>query len=201
MKLDDGIPAIPLWIDGHAYLTVFETFLDIREADGEVNYRVPKCGADEVARALQSARAAQPAWSADVSGRARWVTELAGLLEQFGGDFAKIVARETGKDVEASRAEVARAVAALRGVVCAAGGGAARAVYANPVDPLGFAVDQLARAFAAGDTAVALSDARAPSALFALAELTARAGFPAGAFCLLHGDAGTTVALERAVDR
>jgi acyl-CoA reductase-like NAD-dependent aldehyde dehydrogenase len=201
MKLDDGIPAIPLWVNGHAYFSVFEEFIDIRDADGTVNYRVPRCGADEVERALASSRDAQPVWADDLPLRERLLTELTALLAQFGGDFAKLIARETGKGTEASRDEVARAVAALREASCASGGGSVQAVFSNPVDPLSSVVEGLARAWTAGDTVVVLSDSRAPSPVFALAELSARAEFPPGALCLLHGDASTCVALERALER
>jgi acyl-CoA reductase-like NAD-dependent aldehyde dehydrogenase len=200
MKLDDGIPAIPLWINGHAYFNVFDEFIDIREADGAVNFRVPKCGADEAALAIASAREAQPAWGGDLAGRERLLAALTDLLDQFGGDFAKLVARETGKTVDASRAEVARAVALLRAASCASGGGSVQAVISDAADPLASLAEGLARAWTAGDTAVVVSDPRAPSAVFALAELSARAEFPAGVFCLLHGDADTRAQLERAVE-
>ena len=36
--------------------------------------------------------------------------------------------------------------------------------------------------------------------VFALAELSARAEFPAGGLCLLHGDGKTHLALERALE-
>ncbi|MBI2306647.1 MAG: aldehyde dehydrogenase [Rhodocyclales bacterium] len=199
MKFDDGIPAIPLWIDGHAWFGVFEEFIDIREADGEVHYRVPKCGPGEAAEAAASAHRAQPAWGADLAGRQRLLGELAGLLDQFGGDFAKLVARETGKDAAAARDEVARAVAALRAAACVAATGGVQAVFSDAADPLASTAAGLARAIAAGDTAVVLSDARAPSAVFALAELSARAAFPAGVFCLVHGDLQARVALKSAL--
>ncbi|MBW7903790.1 MAG: aldehyde dehydrogenase family protein [Rhodocyclaceae bacterium] len=199
MRFDDGIPAIPLWIDGHAWSGVFEEFIDVREADGEVRYRVPQCGPDEAATAVASARRAQPAWAADAAGRQRLLGELAGLLDQFGGDFAKLVGRETGKDVDGARAEVARAVDALRQAAGAAAGGGVQAVASDGADPLASAAAGLAGAYAAGAAAVVLSDARAPSAVFALAELSARAGFPAGALCLLHGDPRARAALESAL--
>lgn len=201
MKLDDGIPAIPLWINGHAYFSVFEEFIDIRDADGTVNYRVPRCGTDEVERALASAREAQSAWAEDLPQREKQLAELTALLDQFGGDFAKLIARETGKGTEAARDEVTRAVAALREASCASGGSSVQAVFSNPVDPLSSVAEGLARAWTAGDTAVVLSDSRAPSSVFALAELSARAGFPPGVFCLLHGDSRTYVELERALER
>lgn len=200
MKLDDGIPAIPLWIDGHAWFSVFEEFIDIREADGSVNFRVPKCGAEDVSRAIASALDLQPTWSEEVAHRERLIGELAGLLDQFGGDFARLIARETGKDFDAARAEVDEAVAILRAASCAGGGGGVQAVFSNAVKPLASAAEGLARAWTAGDSAVILSDARAPSVLFALAELTGRAEFPSGAYCLLHGDGETQLTLERTLE-
>lgn len=199
MKLDDGIPAIPLWIDGHAWFSVFEDFIDIREADGAVNFRVPRCGTDEVARALASALDLQPTWGEEVELRDRCVQTLASLLDQFGGDFAKLIARETGKETEAARSEVAAAVGVLREASCASGGGSVQAVFSDAGNPLLTAVEGLVRAWTAGDAAVVLSDAHAPSVLFALCELSARAEFPSGALCLLHGDAGTRTALENAL--
>jgi len=199
MKYDDGIPAIPLWIDGHAWFGVFADFIDIREADGAINFRVPKCGPDEAATAVASARRAQPAWGADVDGRQRLLSGLADLLDQFGGDFAKLIVRETGKETAQARDEVERAVAALRAAECVAGTGGLRTVYSDAGEPLASVAAGLAGAFAAGDAAVVLSDARTPSAVFGLAELSARAEFPAGAFCLLHGDLQTRVALKAAL--
>lgn len=200
MKFDDGIPAIPLWIDGHAWFGVFEDFIDIREADGEVHYRIPECGPHEAAEAVASARRAQPSWGMDAAGRRRLCGELADLLDQFAGDFARLVGRETGKDFDTARAEIAHAVAALRtGADFAAAPGGTRAVQSDGNEPLASVAAGLADAFAAGDTAIVLSDARAPSAVFALAELSARASFPAGALCLLHGGESARTALTAAL--
>lgn len=200
MKMDDGIPAIPLWINGHAYFSVFEDFIDIREADGEVRYRVPKCGADEVALALESANAAQPAWSEDLALRERLLAALGSMLDQFGGDFAKLITRETGKSTEAAREEVVAAVQLLQQASCAGGGGGVQAVFSDMVSPIASLVEGLVRAYTAGDTVVVLSDACAPSAVFALAELSARVEFPSGVLCLLHGDGATYCALEKALE-
>jgi len=46
-----------------------------------------------------------------------------------------------------------------------------------------------------GATVVLKPSPRAPSAAFALAELTARSGFPGGVFNILHGDQLATEAL------
>ena len=76
MKLDDGIPAIPLWIDGHAWFSVFEEFIDIRETDGSMNYRVPKCGVDRSIAPLRSALDLQPTWERKRCSAAALVAEL-----------------------------------------------------------------------------------------------------------------------------
>ena len=59
MHLTDIPPALPLWRDGHAYLTVTPAFLDVRNPrSGEVLRRIPLCAADEAHKALASAQAA-----------------------------------------------------------------------------------------------------------------------------------------------
>ncbi len=203
MHCDDSIPAIPLWIDGHAWFGVFSEFIDIREADGSVNFRVPKCGPGEAATAVASARRAQPAWADDAALRQRLLDQLAGMLDQFGGDLARLVARETGKPFAAAQIEVARAAAALRDGAGACGitpgEAAVQTVVGDAGDPLVSVVGGIARAIAAGGAVVVLSPASAPSASFALAELSARAGFPAGALCLLHGDLQVRVAMKSAL--
>ena len=61
----DGPKAIPLWIRGHAFLTVSDRFHDVVDPlTGEALYRVPLCGASEAAEAVASARNAQPGWAA-----------------------------------------------------------------------------------------------------------------------------------------
>ena len=47
----DGIPAIPPG-SAAAWFSVFEEFIDVRATDGSVNFRVPKCGVDEVGAPL-----------------------------------------------------------------------------------------------------------------------------------------------------
>ena len=48
MRQTDEPLAIPLWINGHAYLTLAPAFLDVRNpASGEILRRTPLCGADQ----------------------------------------------------------------------------------------------------------------------------------------------------------
>ena len=67
----EGPKAIPLWVNGHAFLTVTDAFYDVvNPVSGEAVYRVPLCGAAEAAEAVAAARSAQPGWAA-VSAAAR----------------------------------------------------------------------------------------------------------------------------------
>jgi hypothetical protein len=60
----EGPTAIPMWINGHAFLTVTDDFFDVvNPATGEAVHRVPLAGAGEAAEAVAAARAAQPAWA------------------------------------------------------------------------------------------------------------------------------------------
>jgi acyl-CoA reductase-like NAD-dependent aldehyde dehydrogenase len=198
----EGPMAIPLWINGHAFLTASQSFYDvINPANGEAIRRVPLCGAMEANEAVAAARGAQPLW-AEMGLNARRVClgRLADALERFSLHFAKLLQQEIALDDAAAAAEVAAAIAALRGFAVGETG-----VFALVVDTsrplLGFA-EVVAPALLAGATLVIKPSPRAPSAVFALCELSAREEWPAGVLNLLQGD---TAAIEglcgSAIDR
>jgi len=196
MKLAaDGPMAIPLWINGRAYLTVTETFLDVHDpATGEAIRRTPLAGADEVAEAVRAASGAQAGWRA-LSGQERqaYLHQLARLLDQYTGHFARLVRQETGCDEAAAQAEVAAAVAALQGEKETPAG--IVAVIVDASSPLA-AVAAASAPFLRGAACVVVKPSpKAPGAAFALAELSGRAGFPAGVFNLVHGDLAALEAL------
>ena len=120
----EGPKAIPLWVNGHAYLTVTDAFFDVVDpANGEAIYRVPLCGNDEAAEAVGAARAAQPAWAAlPMAARQGYLDALAAGLDRYTGHFAKLLRKETGFSEEAAQAEVAGALAALRGTAAGEAG-------------------------------------------------------------------------------
>lgn len=187
----DGPMAIPLWIAGHAYLTAGQDFYDVADPQtGRAVRRVPLCGADEAAEAVRAARAAQPDWAALApEARRQHLSALADALDGYAGHFAKLVRQETGKSEDEAAAEVAEAVAALR--AADAGGQAEYPVFALVADnarPLAALAAALAARVAAGAAVVAKPSPRAPSAAFALCELTARTGWPGGVVNLVHGD-------------
>lgn len=185
----EGPMAIPLWVNGRALLTVSEGFFDvINPATGEAIRRVPLCGPAEAVEAVAAARAAQPLW-AEMGMQARRIClgRLADALESYAGHFAKLLGQEQAGAAEKMTAEVAEAVAALRTVTVGETG-----VFALILDasrPLAAFAESIAPALMAGATLVVKPSPQAPSAIYALCELSARAEWPAGVLNLLQGDA------------
>jgi acyl-CoA reductase-like NAD-dependent aldehyde dehydrogenase len=189
----EGPMAIPLWINGHAFLTVSDTFFDVTNpATGEAIRRVPLCGSMEATEAVTAARAAQAAWAEmGLAARRICLANLATALENYSGHFAKLLVQESGASDEAALAEVAAAVASLRSAMVGETGVLALVLDAS--QPLAGFAAALAPALMAGATLVVKPSPRAPSAVYALCELSARAEWPAGVLNLLQGD---TAALE-----
>jgi acyl-CoA reductase-like NAD-dependent aldehyde dehydrogenase len=184
----EGPMAIPLWINGHALLTVGESFYDvISPHTGEALRRVPLCGAGEAAEAVAAARAAQPGW-ADMGLPARRVclVALAEALERYAGHFAKLLSQEIAIDEAAANGEVVAAVAALRAAEVGETG--VVAIVVDALRPLSGVAAAMAPALLAGATVVVKPSPRAPAAVFALCELSARSAWPAGVLNLLQGD-------------
>lgn len=184
----EGPMAIPLWINGHAYLTVGDSFYDlISPHTGQALRRVPLCGASEAAQAVAAARAAQPQW-AEMGLNARRVClgALADGLERYAGHFAKLLAQEIALDDTEAAAEVSAAIAALRGVEVGETG--VLGVVVDAQRPLSAAAVAMAPALLAGATIVIKPSPRAPGAVFALCELSARTDWPGGVLNLLQGD-------------
>ncbi|MBL8416863.1 MAG: aldehyde dehydrogenase [Dechloromonas sp.] len=198
----EGPKAIPLWVNGHAYLTVTDAFYDVVDpASGEAIYRVPLCGNDEAAEAVGAARAAQPGWAAlPQQSRQAFLDALAERLDGYAGHFAKLLRKETGFSEEAAQAEVAAALAALRGT--AVGESGVVAIVVDATKPLDGFVEAAAKALRGGASVIVKPSPKTPSAAYALCELSARAEWPAGVLNLMQGD---TAAIEglcaAAIDR
>ncbi|MCE1181796.1 MAG: aldehyde dehydrogenase family protein [Rhodocyclales bacterium] len=191
--MPEGPMAIPMWLNGHAFMTAGQGFLDVvNPVSGEAIRRVPLCGADEASEAQAAARAAQSGWAAlDVGARREALAALATALDNYTGHFAKLMAQESGAENEVERAQVEAAVAALRGDSLGEGG-----VFGLVLDasqPLLAFARAMAPAMLAGATLVVKPSPKAPSAVFALCELATRAQWPNGVLNLLQGD---TAAVE-----
>ncbi len=208
MLSTDDAPALPLWINGHAYLTVVDRFFDIAKADGsETLRRTPLCGADAVAEAVSAARAALPAWAAaSATQRQQLLLDTAASLEGYASHFAKLIGEETGKAAADADAEVATAVATLRH--CAAPSAqpstlskpAILGLLGDAAEPLLAAAALIGPALAAGAALVVKPSPRAPSCGLALAELLTRAGLADGVCNVVHGDEAVIEALAAHAD-
>ena len=184
----DGPMAIPMWVNGHAFLTVTSDFFTVTNpVTGESLRRVPLCGASEAAEAVQAAQAAQSEWAMmGMPARRVCLGRLADGLERYTGHFAKLLMQECGVDEAQATAEVAAAIEALRGAMVGQTGVIGVVLDANR--PLAGFAETIAPALMAGATLVVKPSPKAPSAVFALCELTSREEWPAGVVNLLQGD-------------
>jgi succinate-semialdehyde dehydrogenase / glutarate-semialdehyde dehydrogenase len=195
MQNDDAL-AIPLWINGHAYLTLAPGFLDVRNpASGELLRRTPLCDAATAQQAVAAAAAAVAAWAArPAAERATLLGALGEALAAYAAHFARLIVDESGVDGALAAAEVAATVALLRSPPTGAVSAEVLAVVARSslLLPLQLAIPALM----AGATLVLRPLPQAPSAIFALAELSGRCAFPGGVLNVLHGGEDVVAALR-----
>jgi acyl-CoA reductase-like NAD-dependent aldehyde dehydrogenase len=150
---------------------------------------------------VASARNAQPGWAAlTVPARQAALAALAGALDRYSGHFAKLLRAETGFTEDQSLAEVAAALAALRGDDL--GDAGIVAIVVDATRPLAGFAEAAAPALRAGAAVVVKPSPKAPSAAYALCELSGRAEWPAGVLNLMQGDSAAIEGLCAAgVDR
>lgn len=198
----DGPMAIPMWVNGHAFLTVTPDFFTVTNpVSGEALRRVPLCGAAEAAEAVEAARAAQAEWAMmGMPARRVCLSRLADGLERYAGHFAKLLGQECGFDELRANAEVGEAAAALRSAMVGQTG--VLGIVLDASRPLASFAETMAPALMAGATLVVKPSPKAPSAVFALCELTSREEWPAGVVNLLQGDSAAIEGLcASAIDR
>ncbi len=185
----EGPQAVPLWIDGHPYLTLGHGLLDVvNPVTGIALRRVPLSGADEAAVAIGAARAAGSDWAArSPAERQSLLSALAQALAGLADHFAGLVGEETGADEAVVAAEIAAVVAGLEHPGTRGSSGVT-VVIGDAASPLGSVALPVAEALAAGGTAVIKPSPRAPGAAYAFCELSARAGLPPGILNLVQGD-------------
>lgn len=192
MSRKEPVRVLPLWVGGHAYLTVTPAFFDVYDArSGEVCRRTPLCGAAEATIVVASAAGALADWAARCAAeRASLLANVGEALAEFGDHFADLIVQETGKEATQAAHEVADAVAVLR--TTAENGATATsgilAIIGDPRTPLAGPLRYAVPALLAGATVVVKPSPKAPSVAFAWAELTAGSGVPAGVVNVLHGD-------------
>ena len=188
------------------------TFSVTNPATGEVVAVVAKCGRDETRRAIEAAERAQIDW------RQRTATERSKLLRRWfelmmehQEDLAQIMTAEQGKPLAESRGEIAYGASFIEwfaeeakriygDVIPPPATDRRIVVIRQPVGvvacitPWNFPNAMLARkigaALAAGCTTVCKPATSTPLSAFAMAELAARAGIPAGVINVIAGHTG-----------
>lgn len=189
---------------------------------GDVVGRFPSARAEEVAQALETARAAQPGWSATPPAeRGKLLRAAAAALEDAAAELADINARETGRPADEARAGVAAGVStleqyaelgpvhrghSLRGNTLAADYTVAEprgvAVLLTPWnDPVAVACGLIGAALVTGNTAVHKPSERCPGVGGRLGQVLASA-FPPGVLLTLTGgaDVGSLLTQQTSVD-
>ena len=186
MMHPDDVLAIPLWINGHAYLTLAPAFHEVRNpASGEVLRRTPLCGAAVVQQAVAAAAAAVAPWAAQPEAeRAARVTALGDALSAYADHFTRLIVEESGHDAAQAADEVAAAITLLRS---SPAGDAAGVVAVVGEAPLLSSLRIAVPALLGGATLVVRPPPAMPSAIFALAELSGRCAFPPGVLNVVHG--------------
>jgi aldehyde dehydrogenase (NAD+) len=108
------IPAtIPNWINGEeSEATSQETFTKLSPHDGKELYRVARSGAEDVDKAVQTAKSAQTTW-AELTPvrRGEILHDLAQAMRKYQQEIAAIVALETGMSFIAALGETGAAIA------------------------------------------------------------------------------------------
>lgn len=188
MKENDVAQALPLWINGHAFLTVTPAFLDVLDPlSRKVLRRIPLCGSEEVQLAKSAAQIALASWpSLSAQARAALLSAVGGLLAGYSVHFAGLITEESGKESTLALAEIDESVALLNSSVAGVDSGVV-VIIGNAAMPLLSVLHRAVPALMAGAVLVVRPAPETPSSLFAFAELTARCGFPNGVFNIVHG--------------
>ena len=186
MRRVKEVYAIPMWLNGHAYLKPGQYYRDVcNPVTGEILRKIPLFGAEDVDEALRSACGGLSAWDAlGESGRKCMLSSLGGALHDMRAHFSRLLAEETGEDEESANREVLNVVSCLReprmGTI------AGVVVVSMGSRELQEVAAQAVAALAAGATLVICPPPESPSALLALAELSGRCGFPAGVINVIY---------------
>ncbi len=195
------------WVDADSGATIDVT----NPANGVLVSTVPKLGAAETARAVAAAAAAMPEWARkSAKARANILRKWFDLMMQHQEDLAIIMTAEQGKVLAESRGEIAYGAAFVEwfgeqakridGDVIPGPSPDKRIVCIKQpvgvvaaITPWNFPNAMIARkaapALAAGCTIVIKPASETPLSAFAMAELAARAGVPAGVINVVTGGA------------
>ncbi len=209
-------PTVPNYIDG-SFVAADLPALDVyNPSDGSVISRVPLSTQHEVDAAVQSARAAFPAWSTTpIKERVQVFYRYKALLEQHIDELAALVTEENGKIPSEARAEVLKSaeltefacslpqitpgevLEVSRGVECRIERFPLGVVAA--ITPFNFPNMvpnwSLPNAIALGNCFILKPSELVPLSAVRIAELLAEAGLPKGVLQIVHGGKETVEAI------
>jgi malonate-semialdehyde dehydrogenase (acetylating)/methylmalonate-semialdehyde dehydrogenase len=192
--------------------------LDVPDpSTGSLLARVPRSDATDVDAAVRAARAAFPAWrDTPVPERARKILGFRHLLESHFDELVASVVRENGKTIDEARGSVRRGIEATEFAASApttlqgffleeVSPGVDTTLLRQPlgvaagITPFNFPVMiplwMAPLALVCGNTFVLKPSERVPLSATLLTRLFSEAGFPAGTFNLVNGDAAAVNAL------
>ncbi|MEE4114299.1 MAG: aldehyde dehydrogenase family protein, partial [Desulfobacteraceae bacterium] len=199
-----------VWIDGQwAAARSGKTIVVTNPADGKVLGSVPSVSTVEVTQAIDAADAALPAWRRlTAKDRSETLYRWYRLMMEHQNDLAVILTSEQGKPLAEAKGEIAYAAAFVQwfaeeakrvygDTIPAAGADQRIIVIRQPVGvcaaitpwnfPAAMITRKAAPALAAGCTLVVKPASQTPLTALALAELSHRAGIPAGVFNVVTG--------------
>lgn len=205
-----SIREIPMYIDGQAVPSQSQEWRDVvNPATQEVVARVPFCTAEEVDRAVASAKEAFKSWrKVPLAKRQRIMLKLQALIREHTEEIAALITEEHGKTLPDAVGEVGRGLEVVEHA-CSINSlqlGELAENVATEVDvytlnqPLGVGAGITAfnfpimlpcfmfpLAIATGNTFVLKPSEQDPTSTMRLVELAHEAGIPAGVLNVVHG--------------
>ena len=205
-----SIREIPMYIDGQAVPSQSQEWRDVvNPATQEVVARVPFCTAEEVDRAVASAKEAFKSWrKVPLARRQRIMLKLQALIREHTDEIAALITEEHGKTLPDAAGEVGRGLEVVEHA-CSINSlqlGELAENVATEVDvytlnqPLGVGAGITAfnfpimlpcfmfpLAIATGNTFVLKPSEQDPTSTMRLVELAHEAGIPAGVLNVVHG--------------
>ncbi|MDQ2868620.1 MAG: aldehyde dehydrogenase [Verrucomicrobiota bacterium] len=204
------LPRIANFIDGEMSAPRAGQYLDnIEPATGKVYSLVPDSDESEIARAVDAAERAFPAWSATAAGRrSQSLLRVAELIERDLEKFARAESIDTGKPIALARSlDIPRAVSNFRFFATAilhteneahvTDGIAFNYTLRQPRGlvglispwnlPLYLLSWKIAPTLACGNCAIAKPSELTPMTAFLLGDVCREAGLPAGVLNIVHG--------------
>ena len=107
----------PLYINGRPFISTGPKDIQYNPATGEPVAEIPRCTAEEISAAVESAHKAFPAWSrTPVIQRCKVLFKYRELLEANAHELIALITEENGKTTEEARGSFQRGIECIRDV-------------------------------------------------------------------------------------